>query len=330
MKKKRSLLIITTTFAFLLACQSVTQPSSNNPNTAPTQEVVVQPSDEPYSTETPTEPNLSVNEITDDHNVSMIYVPEGEFTMGGVADDAVTECKNGQNPGNCKPDAFLDEEPLHAVNLSAYYIDKYEVSNVLYQECVNSGTCTPPTESSSETYPNYYGISEFNDYPVVFVDWDMANIYCEWRNARLPSEAEWEKAARGTDERIYPWGNTFNSYGNFCDKKCLNIIDIGANQAYDDGYIDTAPVVSYPEGISPYGVYNLAGNVWEWVGDIYSDTYYGISPDTNPKGPDTGDNHVLRGGAFNSYKHALRSLNRIKSNESGNNVGFRCAKDANQ
>lgn len=329
MKTKKPLYIITIIFAFLFACQSA-QPSSNNtPNPALTQGIDIQPTDELKPTETPIETNLSINEITDDHNVLMIYVPEGEFTMGGVADDAVAECENGQNPGNCKPDAFLDEEPLHVVNLSAYYIDKYEVTNGLYQECVNSGTCASPIESSSETYPNYYTNSEFNDYPVIFVDWNMANTYCEWRGARLPSEAEWEKAGRGTDERIYPWGNTFNSYGNFCDKKCLNIIDIGANQAYDDGYIDTAPVDSYPEGISPYGVYNLAGNVWEWVADIYSDTYYGISPAANPKGPDTGDNHVLRGGAFNSYKHVLRSLNRINSNEGGNNVGFRCAKEAN-
>lgn len=322
MKTKQQLLIITIMFAFVLACQSVGQPPTDNAvSPTQTQEVVVELTEtqEPY--------NLSPNENLDGHGVAMVLVPEGEFTMGGLASDAEAECKNKQDPGTCKRDPFLDEEPPHIVYLDNYHIDRYEITNELYQNCVNSGVCEPPIEVSSETHSDYYGNPEFNNYPVIYVDWNMANTYCEWRDARLPTEAEWEKAARGTDERIYPWGNTFDGLGNFCEKSCL--YPAYNNQAYDDGYFDVAPVDSYADGISPYGVYNMAGNVWEWVADRYSDTYYQISPEINPKGPDTGDNHVLRGGAWYSPKHVLRALNRVESSEGGNGVGFRCAKDAN-
>lgn len=329
MKTKKSLLIITIAFAFLLACQSATLPSTNNATSpAQTQEVVVQPTDEVIPTETQESSNLSTGEIVDDNSVSMVLVSEGEFTMGGNADAAITECQNyADDPTTCKRDSFLDEEPIHVVNLDTYYIDKYEVTNELYQKCVNSGVCTPPTNSSSETNSDYYGNPEFNNYPVIYVDWDMANAYCEWRGARLPTEAEWEKAARGTDERTYPWGSVFEGVGNFCDKNCP--VDLGADRSYDDGYSDVAPVMSYPDGVSPYGIYNMAGNVWEWVADWYSDTYYQNSPSSNPKGPDTGESHVLRGGGFFNSGNGLRVSNRGVGGEVNETFGFRCAKDAN-
>jgi len=253
-----------------------------------------------------------------------VLIPAGEFLMGSNADEALAECLKYRD--DCQLDYFTDEEPPHPVELAAFYIDQFEVTNARYAECVAAGACSPPVNSGSYTRDIYYNTSEFADYPVVYVSWFDANTYCEWRGARLPTEAEWEKAARGTDGRTYPWGYEFDgSLANFCDGNCL--FD-WANTDFDDGHDDTSPVGSYPDGTSPYGVHDMAGNVWEWTADWYAEDYYQNSPYSDPTGPDEGQNRVLRGGSWGSSGDDLRTSNRNYYDPSltSLDVGFRCAR----
>jgi serine/threonine-protein kinase len=262
-------------------------------------------------------------EITDAKGVTLRLVPAGAFMMGANADDAIAECLKFRP--DCKRSIYGDEEPPHEVVLDLFYIDKYEVTNALYKTCVDAGACDPPNISSSYSRPNYYGSREFDNYPVIHVDWSMSQAYCEWRGASLPTEAQWEKAARGENVLQYPWGNDFDgSKVNFCDKNCRMK---ESDKAYDDGYADTAPVGSFPDGVSPYGVYYMAGNVWEWVQDWYSETYYQSSPSSNPLGPESSQFRALRGGAWNSYGNGVRPSNRVRfaPETSYDDVGFRCA-----
>jgi eukaryotic-like serine/threonine-protein kinase len=228
----------------------------------------------------------------------MMLVPVGNFSMGS---------DTGEN----------DEKPMHTVYLDAYYVDKYEVTNKLYKACVEAGVCQPPVKTSSVTRASYYANSQFDNYPVIYVDWNMANAYCEWRRARLPTEAEWEKAARGTDGRIYPWGANidcpFANYSGSEKGACVG---------------DTTPVGSYANGVSPYGVYDMVGNVWEWVNDWYSETYYQSSPTENPLGPDSGQGRVLRGGSWYSNDLDVRSASRDRYDPTSpnDNIGFRCSR----
>lgn len=261
----------------------------------------------------------------------MRLVPAGEFTMGGTAETAFIECQKLYIGGTCAQDWFLDEEPAHTVFLDDFYMDIYEVSNAAYRECVNSGACLPPRNDGSETRPSYFSDPQYDNYPVVNVDWDMANAYCEWRGARLPTDAEWEKAARGLDGRIYPWGNSFDgTKANSCDSNCAGE---GANRNYDDGYADTAPVDSYPDGVSVYGIFNLAGNVWEWAADWYGPTYYTVSLAGNPTGPlssdfASGEGRVVRGGSWTNFGDVLRATNRYQFRPIyyNSSLGIRCVR----
>jgi eukaryotic-like serine/threonine-protein kinase len=266
---------------------------------APTEDIPT-PTEEPSATPEPTESATSTasapsSEITDDKGAEMVLIEAGNFTMGSTKGD-------------------LDERPIHSVYLNAYYIDKFEVTNALYQACANSGTCKPPVHADSFTRSSYFGNPTYDDYPVVYVDWNMAKTYCEWRGAQLPTEAQWEKAARGTEEPTYPWGR-----GVDCQK---------AN--YTNGHNacvgGTSKVGIYEGGKSPYGVYDMAGNVWEWVADWYSATYYTGSLSSNPSGPDSGRAHILRGGSWSGDEADLRSSNRLNYAPSYNNfdIGFRC------
>ena len=224
--------------------------------------------------------------ITDAKVVEMVLVPEGEFTMGS-------------------DDGSADEKPVHQVFLDTYYIDKYEVTNALYKACVDAGVCEEP--SDTENYNN----SQYAQHPVVYVNWNKANEYCEWRGARLPTEAEWEKAARGTDGRTYPWGEEIDS----------SFANYGGNVG------DTTPVGSYESGVSSYGAYDMAGNVWEWVSSLYQGYPYSAN-DGREDLLDTSGSRVLRGGAWNSNANGVRSAARDSFDPSVtlNLIGFRCSR----
>jgi formylglycine-generating enzyme required for sulfatase activity len=261
-------------------------------------------------------------EITDAKGASMILVPAGEFTMGNDADNALEECQKYNN--DCLIDWFIDEEPPHRVFLDSFYMDKYEVTYALYKACVRAGVC------SNARYTIRSNDIGYANHPVDGVNWNDAKTYCEWRGARLPTEAEWEKAARGTDGGTYPWGevldcNKANFYNSITYSLCT-----------ED---DSEEVGSYESGKSPYGIYDLAGNVSEWVADWYSASYYLDLPKYNPLGPDSGVDHVLRGGSWStginesywSDGWTLRSAERASTGPDTAllGIGFRCAMDAN-
>jgi formylglycine-generating enzyme required for sulfatase activity len=238
----------------------------------------------------------------------MVFVPAGEFIMGDDEGDD-------------------DEKPEREVFLDAFHIDKYEVTNAQYKECVDAGACNPPARISSPSHLSYYDNPEFDDYPVIWVSWDDAQTYCKWRGKRLPTEAEWEKAARGTDERLWPWGNSEpdESKLNLCDVNCLYD---WKESHIDDGYADTAPVGSFEAGKSPYGVYNMGGNIREWVADWFTPDYYRNAPDRNPPGPSSGIGKALRGGSWRSNIPVTLSTYRLWYDPEVKDeyIGFRCAK----
>jgi formylglycine-generating enzyme required for sulfatase activity len=235
--------------------------------------------------------------------MTLVYVPAGQFTMGSANFRA-------------------DEQPVHSVYLDSYWIDQTEVTNEMYALCVSAGSCNEPLNKTSQYMSDYYGNSAFENHPVIWVDWNKAKTYCEWAGRRLPTESEWEKAARGTDGRTYPWG----------EESPIGPGLYLLNYSHTSG--DTEAVGGYPDGASPYGALDMAGNVWEWVNDWYSETYYTNSPTSNPPGPDSGQYHVLRGGSWKlgypmNY-HLVRSAYRNWDNPSNSfyTIGFRCAMDA--
>jgi len=255
-------------------------------------------------------PKINSSMVSENDGMTLMFVQAGEFTMGSENSD--------------------DERPIHQVHLDAYWIDQTEVTNAMYANCVDANQCNPPRIISSYTNSSYFDNSEFEDYPVIYVSWNDAKDYCEYAGRRLPTEAEWEKAARGKDGNVYPWGKTFDGkLVNYCDSNCsFN----HADNSFNDGYEDVAPVGSYPLGTSIYGALDMAGNVWEWVNDWYGDNYYQSSPSFNPQGPSSGEYRVLRGGSWYDYSYIVRSALRKGYSPSATvfNFGFRCAMDADQ
>lgn len=225
----------------------------------------------------------------------MVLIPAGEFMMG---------CASGDNHcGN-------DEKPFHKVSLDAYHIDKYPVTVAQYHECMADKKCSEPGTGGSCNW----NVSGREKHPINCVNWNEAAAYCTWAGKRLPTGAEWEKAARGTDGRIYPWGNEWD-----CHKSC-NSVSPCSNSS-------TCAVGSYKDGKSPYGVMDMAGNVWEWMNDWYDEDYYASHSPENPKGPSSGLLRVLRGGSWRSYKtKLLRASNRDGLVPKLRDVrnGFRC------
>jgi formylglycine-generating enzyme required for sulfatase activity len=191
-----------------------------------------------------------------------------------------------------------DEIPAHHVQLNAFWVDQVEVTNGMYGLCVQSGACRQPVATNSDNRAEYFGTPEFQDYPVVNVTWFDANAYCEWAGRRLPTEAEWERAARGDDMRTFPWGDELP---NATNSNSLNSVG------------DTSRVGSYVQGMSPFGALDMIGNVWEWMADYYDGDYYNNSPEANPSGPEIpsfNNLRVIRGGSFQDDLTSLRIANR--------------------
>lgn len=273
--------------------------------------VADQPTSVPESTSLPqaTQPP----QITNTGDYEMVLVPSGEFTMGRNAADELAGCIQDFESG-CQLSWFMDEEPVHQVDLDAFYIDTYEVTNALYKACEEEGGCDPPRSPISNQRLDYYGNPEFDNYPVIQVNWNQAKTYCEWRGARLPTEAEWEKAARGTDGRVYPWGNELDdSFANF-----------------HWHLSDTTAVGSYESGKSPYGAYDMAGNVWEWVNSLHES--YPYAADDGRESASSAGPRVMRGGSWGQDgDNSISASYRMAYDPSHTNIdlGFRCAMDAN-
>jgi len=225
-------------------------------------------------------------------DMAMILVPAGNFTEG-------------------RNDGAADEGAAHRVYLDDFYISEYEVTNANYRLCVDASICKPPKENTSATRANYSENPKFDNFPVIYVDWNMAKTYCEWHGARLATEAEWEKAARGADGNAYPWGEELNcEFANYCEE-------------------DTVAVRDYKNGQSPYGVFNMAGNISEWVADWYQSDYYSTLLENviNPLGPESGIVRVVRGGSWSTNDNDVRTTNRngFSPSTATDYIGFRCA-----
>ncbi len=264
-----------------------------------------------------------------------VLVPDGPFTRGSTPKgikSGVRDCrKTYTSPEECKEQWFAYEAPSASVTLDSFYIQKYEVSNKDYKKCVEDGGCKTQKWSQCTAWDGKAWAEgnalrpdlKRSTHPAVCVSWYDARDYCQWIDARLPTEAEWEKAARGEDdERQYPWGDDWDpAKANWGEKGGFGKID---------GYVTSAPVKSMSKGRSPYGTYHQAGNVWEWTRDTYEQGFYARASSDNPKNTDAGDIKVMRGGSWSFAGNGARVAYRFskKANHREDAVGFRCAMDA--
>jgi formylglycine-generating enzyme required for sulfatase activity len=275
-----------------------------------------------------------------------VLLRAGAFTMGsddGDFADAMSLCRLEPRRDDCKEVWFTAEQPAHQVYLADYWIDRREVSVARYRACVNAGACVaPPYGEGGERFDR-------PELPVSLVTWNDARHFCEWTGGRLPTEAEWERAARGLDPkeavpdgghphapdaihprdddslpkgRRYPWGNVYNPFLSNHGAWALDDLDAR------DGFLELAPVGSFPDGRTPEGLEDMAGNVQEWVSDWFAPEYPRADA-VNPKGPDAGDRRVVRGGSYLHARAWLRGAARDKEGpgERAPWIGFRCARD---
>lgn len=316
----KKILILSLLALTACATPSTAAPATSTPTASPTMPApVMESTSTPDGIPTATFPAPPISptpagfatRLSPTDDMPQVFVPAGKFQMGGF--DVHTED---------------DELPAHEVTLDAFWLDQYEVTNGMYALCVQAGACNPPQKPYSNLRPEYFGNPEFKDYPVITVTWTDAQTYCAWAGRRLPTEAEWERAARGDDLRTYPWGEEPPSalYANF-----------------NNSMRDTSRVGAYPLGASPFGALDMAGNVAEWVHDLYRTDYYQTSPSANPLGPESAKRlilRVIRGGSYQDAWVNIRLSNRGSElgpnpdaaydspdlfGRSSSKVGFRCA-----
>lgn len=342
---KPLLLVSTALFVLLLsltACGEAAPPSAEQaaysspspPPPSPTQTFTPTPTATltPSPTRTPTPAYTRTStptripatlQISPLDGMTVRYIYPGSFQMGGDVDQAMTECRIWFEPFShsaCDINWFLDEAPIHTVTLDAFWMDTTEVTNAMYARCVAAGACSAPIERDFLSTPSHYGELAYADYPVTDVVWSQAVTYCAWVGGTLPTEAQWEYAARGRQAGLlYPWGNTFDgTLANICDVSC------GGNRYFDDGYADTAPVGSYPA--NGLGLFDMAGNVEEWTLDWYGRYTRGAA--TNPTGPVNGQTRVIRGGGCYTSGDATRVAHRNWNYPDipFEDIGFRCVR----
>ena len=273
-----------------------------------------------YRMRNPTEDRAGETRIRPADGMVMVYVPTGEFKMGA---GGLTWIRQAFSPRDRERTGYglyilTDERPQHPVYLDAFWIDQTEVTVAMFRTFVEAtgyettaerqGWGRPWAEGTGEQewphvsgadwqHPRGPGSSTADDHPVAQVSWDDAAAYCSWAGGQLPTEAQWEKACRGVDSRMWPWGNTYDpNRVNSCDGQCP--VERWKDDRFDDGYAFTAPVGNFPDGASPYGALDMAGNLFEWVADWYAEDYYGDSPYENPLGPNSGTVRAMRGGAW--------------------------------
>lgn len=282
--------------------------------------------------------NSTANQLIQKTGKEMVLIEAGWFEMGSTKEqmDAAYQLGKKYNK-DTKRAWFKSEKPQHRVWVDAYYIDKTEVTNREYRQFMEASGYERKEYWSAEgwkfiqqkkiTEPRYWSNPEFNqpNQPVIGISWYEAEAYASWAGKKLPTEAQWEKAARGNDKRKYAWGNEAadGSRANYCDAKCVyNWKDKSAN----DGHNYTSPVGSYEAGKSPDGIYDLTGNVWEWVRDWYDADYYSQSPERNPVNDKKSTHRVLRGGGWGNILALVRSAyrNRASPITRSGDVGFRC------
>lgn len=264
----------------------------------------------------------------------VVWIPGDWFLRGSDEEDidfAVELCRAGEGeglPGGCPAELFIVEAPQERIWISTYGIDRTEVTHAAWRRCVAANACPPSrVNAANEVAARRLGLPA---HPVSGVTWDEARTFCEWVGGRLPTEAEWERAARGHDGRHFPWGNVYNPRlanhgGPAHDPRLLRF----GRPDGQDGFRYAAPVGSYPDAVSPYGLVDMAGNVWEWTADLYDPEAYIDAVRVDPQGAREGGQRVVRGGSWFEPAFALRTTHRaaVAQGDAAPDLGFRCAYD---
>jgi formylglycine-generating enzyme required for sulfatase activity len=267
----------------------------------------------------------------------MVYIPAGYVEIGSSDQEISQAMEIFKNAENIEPvhNWFDDEVPKHKVWMEAFYLDKYEVTNREYMKFVRAGGYSKEIFWSADglewlsekeiSAPECFDDSRFNDpdHPIVCINWYEASAYAKWAGKRLPTEAEWERAARGESKRMFPWGDDASA-----DNGYRANYHPGGEAQDKDGHRFTAPVTAFPNGVSPFGIFQMAGNVWEWCEDWYGENYYAKSPKKNPYGPRNGLEKIVRGGSWLNSIISIRTPYRsyVDPKLRYSHIGLRCAR----